>query len=400
MRSKILALSVPAAAIATLVFAVAVELVTRATWNSLKGTPGFFLSDPVRLQRLAPGYRGWFAGVPVVINQLGFRDNREYALDKSPRTLRILVLGDSVTFGHGSVFEHTYPYLLEQRLRAWRPDVDWQVWNAAVPGYNTSQELAHLLEVGPRFRPDLVVVGFFENDVVDNFPVVRPGPVARMRSAVISWLYRHVYSIELYKRLYLQLAWRMSGSNGYRLRLDHLGEERQLFANVQKVQDLEDQRLTPFDRLDDDRVASASCPDGPQLKPDVLDSMQREPGFGDWLAGVRRLQQLNRDGVYRIVFFVNVAPIPCWSRDIFYDGGSAALNRYHLETLGDGTPAVSMYDALRHARPSQMPLATGHALGNTNALKADVLFQYLRDEVLTRAPSGRIAAILRSVPAQ
>ena len=31
-----------------------------------------------------------------------------------------------------------------------------------MPGYNTSQELAHLLEVGPRFQPDLVVVGFFE----------------------------------------------------------------------------------------------------------------------------------------------------------------------------------------------------------------------------------------------
>ena len=32
-------------------------------------------------------------------------------------------------------------------LKAWRGDIGWQVWNAAVPGYNTSQELAHLIEV-------------------------------------------------------------------------------------------------------------------------------------------------------------------------------------------------------------------------------------------------------------
>ena len=93
------------------------------------------------------------------------------------------MLGDSVTFGHGSVYETTYPRLLEERLRRWRPDVDWQVWNAAVPGYNTSQELAHLLEVGGRFQPDLVIVGFFENDLIGNRPYGRPTLTAGGRSA-------------------------------------------------------------------------------------------------------------------------------------------------------------------------------------------------------------------------
>ena len=148
--------------------AAAVEVWVRATWDPRKGRPGFFLSDPVRGQRLAPNYDGWFAGVPVHINSLGCATRASTQLAKGPNTFRILVLGDSVTFGHGSVYEHTYPFLLEQRLKAWRPDVDWQVWNAAVPGYNTSQELAHLLEVGDRFQPDLVIVGFFDNDLIDN----------------------------------------------------------------------------------------------------------------------------------------------------------------------------------------------------------------------------------------
>src|SRR5204863_4926128 len=185
-------LSAFATVLALVAGAAGVELWTRLTWQPLKGVPGFFLSDPVRIQRLAPGYVGWFAGVPVRINRLELRDDREYSLAKNANTFRILVLGDSVTFGHGSVYEHTYPYLMEQRLKAWRPDTDWQVWNAAVPGYNTSQELAHLLEVGDRFQPDLVVVGFFDNDLSDNRPVAQPGRLQRGAFKLLSVARRHL----------------------------------------------------------------------------------------------------------------------------------------------------------------------------------------------------------------
>jgi len=155
---KLLTITLPALVVAAVALAAGVEVWVRATWDLHKGRPGFFLSDARRGQRLAAGYDGWFAGIPVHINSLELRDSREYDLTKKPNTFRILVLGDSVTFGHGSV--HAYPELLEGRLKAWRPEIDWQVWNAAVPGYNTSQELAHLLEVGSRFQPDLVIVGF------------------------------------------------------------------------------------------------------------------------------------------------------------------------------------------------------------------------------------------------
>jgi hypothetical protein len=380
--------SVLALFVASVVGAAGVEVWTRAHWNEKKGVPGFFLSDPARGQRLAPEYAGWFAGVPVRIDALELRDPREYALEKSPRTFRILVLGDSVTFGHGSIYEHTYPYLLERRLRAWRPDVDWQVWNAAVPGYNTSQELAELLEVGPRFKPDLVVVGFFENDFVDNYPVRPPGLWARMRSAALTALYRHVYSIELYKRLYLQLAWRVSGNNSYHQRLAHVAEEEQLTAASGEIADARYQQLTPYDRLPEDETAS-TCPGQPGAAPDLVQAIQREPGWPAWVDAVRRFQQLHRDGIYRVVFFANVVPFACDEIDRFVDGGSAALNRFYMQFFSAGTPAVSVYDAFRRLRPSQMPFAEGHALGNANAVMADVLFAYLRDDVLGRLLPGR-----------
>ena len=139
-------------------------------------------------------------------NSLGLRED-EIPLKKAADEYRVVCLGDSVTFGHGSVHEHTYPYLLEQRLKAWRPQIDWQVWNAAVPGYNTSQELAQLVEVGPQFKPDLVVVGFYENDLIGNGAAPPPGVVTRAAFRLLSTARRHIYSLELYKRAALSLAW-------------------------------------------------------------------------------------------------------------------------------------------------------------------------------------------------
>jgi len=396
---KLLTLTVPAAALTILVLAAAVEIWTRAHWDARRGTPGFFISHPVRIQQLAPGYTGWFAGVPVTINQLGFRDFREYDLKKSARTVRILVLGDSVTFGHGSIFEHSYPFLLEQRLKAWRPDVDWQVWNLGVPGYNTSQELAQLLEVGPRFDPDLVVVGFYENDIVDNFTVHGSTTWGRMRSAVLSLLYRHAYSIEFYKRIYLQLAWKLSQQNSYRLRLAHVAEEERLTAVPGEMSDLPAQKLTAYDHLSDAQIG-LDCSDTPSLPPDILESMRREPHWPEWLAAVRQFQDLNSRRVYSVAFFANVAPRVCGQHDMFIDGGSAALNTFYMDILAAGTPAVSVYDAFRHVRPSQMPDAGGHSLGNANAIKADVLFAYLRDTVLPSHLPDRAAAIFQSARAQ
>jgi len=381
---KLLTITVPFVLIAGIVAAAAVEVWVRSTWDPRRGRPGFFLTDAARGQRLAAGYDGWFAGVPVHINSIGLRDPREYGLDKQANTFRILVLGDSVTFGHGSVYEHTYPRLLEDRLRRWRPDVDWQVWNAAVPGYNTSQELAHLLEVGARFQPDLVVVGFFWNDLFDNQTVAAPGWTRRVAAEVLSFARRHLYSFEFYKRAYLTARWRLSGSKDDRLRAEHADGEATLFAPTD-LSGAPEQRLTAFERLSDERVAGLRCVDGMTFSRESIDRIERDAGYGTWRQAVRGLQQLNRDGRFRIVFFVNSAPAKCrTSHDgvFFYDGGTKAVDDYYLKILREGTPAISSYDEFMHTRPDQMPDADEHSVGNSNVVKADVLFDFLRQRIL------------------
>ena len=380
---KLLILGLPAALLAVVVAVALIEVWVRVRWDERRGTPGFYVSDAVLGQRLGAGYDGWFAGAPVKINDLGFRDPRNYSLAKTPGTFRILVLGDSVTFGHGAVYETTYPYLLEQRLKQWRPDVEWQVWNLGVPGYNTTQELNYLERVGPRYQPDLSIIGFFENDLFGNDVSAEATVRRRVVSAVQASMQRWLYSYELYKRIALTIRWHWLASVPNRRRIEALAVDNDLAPAGTTAADA-DQQISNVDYFDNQAVLAFTCPkwktvDGSGgLRSRLADGPDAEA----WLSAVRELQQLHRDGHHRIVFFANMAPTKCLTEDRFHDAGSLADDAAVLDVLGQGTPAVSTTRAFLHYRPSQMPAASGHSLGNANRVKADVLFEFLRDHTL------------------
>lgn len=372
---RLLLLSLPAVVVSAIVFAILIEAWVRWSWDDKKGTPGFFVSDPVRGLRLGENYQGWFAGVPVRTNSLGFRATREYDLRKGPNTFRILMLGDSVTFGHGAV--HDYPSLLEGMLEQWQPETDWQVWNLAVPGYNTSQELAQLRELGPAYQPDLVIVGFYLNDIIGNEPPTTPGMGRRAASRAMAFLQRHWYSVEFYKRVVLTAAWRLSGSEASRLRFENLESEERMQANTERLAESARQQIMPFTRFTDAEVAARPCPDGMKPSAEDLAEIQARPDWPSFVEAVREFQELNRQGAYKVMFFLNLIPPVCPDGDFFYDG-KAIEHDYFLQLFSAGTPAVSAYPAFMRVKPSEMPLAEAHAIGNANQLKAEVLFEHLK----------------------
>lgn len=125
-----------------------------------ENTPGLFRKldgSPMEWSG-TPHARGVHFGVPVAFNSLGLRD-AERSPAPEPGTVRILALGDSVTFGMGVPEADTSPRRLESLLNA-APGPRVEVRNMGTPGYNTLQELAQLREVGLGLRPDLVVVGY------------------------------------------------------------------------------------------------------------------------------------------------------------------------------------------------------------------------------------------------
>lgn len=386
---KFAMVTVPAIVLALIVSMLAVEVWVRWSWDEHRGRPGFYISDPQLGQRLAPGYDGWFAGVPVHINSLGFRDTRDYSLDKSATTFRILVFGDSVTFGHGALEDTTYPYLLEQRLRQWRPDIDWQVWNLGVPGYNTSQELAYLKRVGPRYKPDVVIIGFFLNDLTDNDVSTEPTFRRRATSAIQATAQRWLYSYELYKRVLLTIRWQWLTTSPDRGRIDALAADEALTSQPSDRSSEPALRLGNVDRLVDTFQCDETNSDPHR------DLLSTRLGASDasivmWRRAVAELQRLHREHAYRLAFFINMAPKECPGHDRFSAGSDAAQDEAALRSiLGNGTPVGSSRTAFLPYRPSQMPLANGHSLGNANRVKADALFEFLVDEGLLPQSAGR-----------
>jgi hypothetical protein len=89
--------------------------------------------------------------------------------------LRVLYLGDSVTFGYCIADPlETYPYLAGPLLETslGRPV---ETINAGIGGYSPWQEFLYLEREGIRYHPNLVLVGFVLNDLTEKIQLARFG---------------------------------------------------------------------------------------------------------------------------------------------------------------------------------------------------------------------------------
>jgi hypothetical protein len=97
----------------------------------------------------------------VEISSQGLRD-RVYPEARAPGLCRMLVVGDSFTWGFGVQREEIW----HERLEARHPD--WEILNAGVAGYATDQQLLYLEHRGLALEPDLVLLLFHPNDLLEN----------------------------------------------------------------------------------------------------------------------------------------------------------------------------------------------------------------------------------------
>ena len=133
------------------------------------------IRDPSILYRLVPGSSGWYNGTRVDVNAAGLRD-RDYSEPAPAGISRILVLGDSMVFGVGLRPEDTLPAQLARRLDA------AEAINSGIFGYNLTQQVQLLRDVGPRYRPDVVVACFVHNDI-ENWGLGDGGAVPEIVSS-------------------------------------------------------------------------------------------------------------------------------------------------------------------------------------------------------------------------
>lgn len=150
--------------VSILVFFVLGEIIIRLLVPIEPPSPAMFQRLPSSPRLIGPIPNFESKDKLVKINSKGFRDH-EYHEEKRENTLRIIVLGDSFTFGVGVTLENAYPKQLEKMLNKKSSSRPVEILNMGVPGYNTYQELILLKEVGLNYKPDLVIVGFVLNDV-------------------------------------------------------------------------------------------------------------------------------------------------------------------------------------------------------------------------------------------
>lgn len=107
----------------------------------------------------------------IKTNDLGLRGN-DIKPDKDPLQKRILIEGDSFTFGFGVKDKETFSYLLEQKLSNANKLSEFnqaQVINAGYAGgFGPDAYYMHLKNKGLELKPDLVIFSvFIYNDLLD-----------------------------------------------------------------------------------------------------------------------------------------------------------------------------------------------------------------------------------------
>lgn len=118
--------------------------------------------NPILFYEPNPGVK---SGV-YSINSAGFRD-RDYAKAKDPSVFRIVMLGDSIVWGHGLELQDTFAKQLESLLNE-VSDQKFEVLNFGVSGYSTQQEVELFRVKAKEYDPDLVIVGYCLNDFEES----------------------------------------------------------------------------------------------------------------------------------------------------------------------------------------------------------------------------------------
>ena len=207
--------------LAFLLILAAVELGTRMTMPHLSSLDLFIVTPQQKAQVADAKQATIFEGDPLLLWRL--KPNLDHAVwdftvlstnaqhlrsdgplqAKRPGTLRIVCLGDSVTFGYRvpTVWPDRpndydrqalpYPMLLEKELRAANPTRQIEVITMAVPGYTSHQGLAWLRRDIDQLEPDLLTISFGWNDASFSDVPDREAIQTNWRAVTVRWLVDH-----------------------------------------------------------------------------------------------------------------------------------------------------------------------------------------------------------------
>ena len=124
--------------------------------------------DPVLGWSISPNVQSEQAGAIYSANSAGVRSLREYDLKKPSGIIRIGTFGPSFTHGDEVSDSETW----QAQMEAAHPELE--VMNWGVGGYGTDQAFLRYRTQGAAYQPDIVIIGFEEDNMRRNVNRFRP----------------------------------------------------------------------------------------------------------------------------------------------------------------------------------------------------------------------------------
>jgi lysophospholipase L1-like esterase len=156
------------------------------------------VEDDDLFYRLKPGWRersvmGRGNPVELSVNSDGFRDD-EFSDEKRPNEVRIMNLGDSITFSIQLENEDGYPKQLQEILQRRYPSKKIVSMNLGILGYSSYQGMVLYDRLGERFHPDIITLCFLNNELTKTVMEDK-----HLRPRPRSWAERLAHRSQVYR---------------------------------------------------------------------------------------------------------------------------------------------------------------------------------------------------------
>jgi hypothetical protein len=125
-----------------------------------------FVADPSTGWRMRPNIREYPSGISAKhgykvnyrSNEQGFRSELDFSRAMAPK--RIVLVGDSFTFGSGVELEKTFGGLMDVQLGE-----DVAIYNLAMPGFGLDQMWMSVRDQALPMNPTLIIMAFIDKDL-------------------------------------------------------------------------------------------------------------------------------------------------------------------------------------------------------------------------------------------
>jgi len=198
-----------------------------------------------------PNKKSLIMGADISINSHGHR-GVEVPTSKPPGTVRIMMLGDSLTLGWGVPSKETIANRLQVLLNMTHNNKNFEIINSGVANTNTEMQVEAFLDKGRLFSPDIVVLNYYINDAE---PIPRPKKNIFMK-------YSAAY-VFFSLRLESLLGNILKSKNFYEYYMDLYKEGKNGWGQTQKALS----RLAEYCRKNEVRLIVVNYPELHQLAP-------------------------------------------------------------------------------------------------------------------------------------